>query len=186
MEIRSLRSILAVVSGVAISVLTLTGCSGPAPNGQTPQPQPPPPASTTAEPPAQPPDSQDSQPPVVPDKTERTEAIQTEPDSQTQKEPEETPSQAPKYVTVLERIRNSEPYTVTGVIASPSKLVLETSNVSRLRIERRQLTMARGRRIVLRIDGRGIEWTSKTPSVELVRGRDGVWSPVEPLAPKKP
>lgn len=92
--------------------------------------------------------------------------------------PEPAPPALPSYVRVLERFDPQEPARVHVEISSARRLVIETDNVQRLRIDRARLPMATHRSIVLRLDGQGIEWTPRSTVREFQRSPNGVWSAV--------
>lgn len=92
------------------------------------------------------------------------------------------PSPIPDYLTVLERTNARTPVSVTGQTVGRSRLVIETRNVRRLRINRGKLTFSAGRSIAMRLDGQVFELRARTDWVEMERSRNGEWSPVK----KKP
>ncbi len=83
----------------------------------------------------------------------------------------------PEFVTIVERFEALQSARVTGGV-SGGRVVLETDNVRVLRIDRRKLPFARSRSVPLLLDGQGIEMTGKSDVVELVRTRNGQWTPV--------
>ncbi len=92
--------------------------------------------------------------------------------------PEKPEPKTPRYVSIVEQLHSGQDARVTATIELPTKLELTTDNVSRLRITREGLPLARDRSIVLRIDGQGIEWTRQYLAVELERSSAGVWTVV--------
>lgn len=90
-------------------------------------------------------------------------------------EPAEKPPPVPPFVAIVETIHPQREATAHVTVTPPRKLDIDTRNVRRLRITRRRLPLARDRSIVLRIDGKGIEWTPDVVAVELERSRAGDW-----------
>ena len=89
----------------------------------------------------------------------------------------------PDFLRIVERMHDNKRASVRARIEKPRRLVLDTDNVTRVRIDRRELELPRGRSITIRIDGQGIEWTPRYDVVELERTAGGVWSPVKPIKP---
>lgn len=89
----------------------------------------------------------------------------------------------PDFLRIVRRTHDDKRASVRARIEKPRRLVLETDNVTRVRIDRRELELPRGRSITIRIDGQGIEWTPRYDVVELERTAGGVWSPVKPIKP---
>ena len=92
----------------------------------------------------------------------------------------------PDFLRIVQRTHDDKRASVRARIEKPRRLVLETDNVTRVRIDRRELGLPRSRSITIRIDGQGIEWTPRYDVVELKRTIDGVWSPVKPIKPVGP
>jgi hypothetical protein len=107
-----------------------------------------------------------------PDRTE-PEARTIDMDEASQPEPK-----VPRFVEVAEEIEPERLASVQVNVVPPSKLVLDTDNIKRLRLTREGLPLSRHRSIVLRIDGQGIEWTPKYVAVELERSSTGAWTVV--------
>ena len=89
----------------------------------------------------------------------------------------------PDFLRIVQRTHDTKRASVRARIEKPRRLVLDTDNVTRVRIDRRELELPRGRSITIRIDGQGIEWTPRYDVVELERTAGGVWSPVKPIKP---
>lgn len=178
---------------VGCALLLLGGCQGPrrgahpvaepGPNVQpeAPIPAPAAPAPTTAPSPA---------PPVAlkPDHVQSDNVIPSvgEPALEPFESPKPPPAaaeQLPSYIQVVERIRASEPVQVHVDTSSPQRLVIETRNVRRLRIDREHAPLALNRSVVLRLDGQGIEWTADSRTHEFERSTNGEW---EALHERKP
>jgi hypothetical protein len=84
----------------------------------------------------------------------------------------------PPYARILKEIDpRGRTQLVTGV-SKPRTLSIDTTNVQRLLVTREGLPLARNRSVVLRIDGKGIEWTPKYESLELERSSSGDWQVV--------
>lgn len=92
--------------------------------------------------------------------------------------PADTPPELPDYLAVLERFHPGEPIRVKAEPAAPDRLVIETRNVSRLRIERNLLPLRSDRSIVLRLDGQAMEWLAGSSVSEFERSINGVWTAV--------
>lgn len=88
--------------------------------------------------------------------------------------------QLPKYLTILRRTEPSAETNVTVRVAEGRRLELETRNVERLHIDRRNLPLDTRRSIILVLDGQPLEWLVGSPVVEFERSTNGVWSPVKP------
>lgn len=86
----------------------------------------------------------------------------------------------PEYLTLVARFDAQQPVRVQVISAEGRRLVLDTHNVSRLRIDRAQVPVQRDRSIVLLLDGQGIEWLASSKVVEFERSENGVWRPVRP------
>lgn len=91
----------------------------------------------------------------------------------------------PPFLAVVEEINPARRSTVTAELHPPRKLVVNTTNVKRLRLTRERLPLTHSRSIVLRIDDQGIEWTSKHVAIELERSAAGEWTVVK-RRPRKP
>ena len=89
----------------------------------------------------------------------------------------------PDFLRIVQRTHDDKRASVLARIEKPRRLVLDTDNVTRVRIDRRELELPRNRSITIRIDGQGIEWTPRYDMVELERTAGGVWSPVKPIKP---
>ena len=99
--------------------------------------------------------------------------------------PEAPEPPTPHYVAVAEEIKPAEPSKIRATIVSPTKLVIETDNVKRLRVTREGTVLSRNRSVALRVDGQGIEWTRDYIAVELERSPAGEWTVVR-RRPAKP
>ena len=99
--------------------------------------------------------------------------------------PPEPPTTTPRYLAIMEEFQSGEDSQVRATLQAPSKLVLETKNIKRLRITREGLPLSQNRSIVLQIDGQGIEWTRQYQAVELEKSTAGQWSVVrrKPINP---
>lgn len=101
-------------------------------------------------------------------------------------EPVDVEVEPPEYVTILERFRAGERATVRVRTAAGNQLVVETRNVRRLRIERAQVPLERGRSISLQLDGQGIEWLAKSTVTEFERAENGYWTSAKEAAARRP
>ncbi len=94
-------------------------------------------------------------------------------------EPPEDPP-LPDYLRVVTKIDRMKPFKVAVEKGPPNRLMLDTENVSRIRIDRARFGLAGRKSIVLRLDGQVIEWTARSKVTEFTRTRNGVWRPVRP------
>lgn len=99
----------------------------------------------------------------------------TEPATTKPAEPE-----LPKYLKLVERYDAAAQAEVKVVEAEGRRLTLTTQNVKRLRIDRVESPLVRGRSINLRLDGQPLEWLANSPVTEFERSANGVWAPVKP------
>ena len=181
MRTRHVRRLVIWTAGCTLALLPMVGCAS-APRRNEPAPPPPvvEPETPTDESPPLPvapapmKPSEPSQPAGPPAATRPPEqAPPVEP-------PEEAPPPLPHYIRVLERFDNTEPAQVQYELVPPRRLLIETRNVSRLRILRNELPLAIHRSIVLRLDDQGIEWTRSSTATVFERSVNGVWSPLKP------
>ena len=159
-----------VVLGLVSGLAWLTGCQAPAERVRPAKVRPPvtsqpsePPSATEAPVPATAPE-----PPLMRG-VRRTNVVE--------------PPDLPDYITVLERFQTDEPARVELAITSPERLVIDTQNVRRLRVDRQRLPMNTRRSIVLRLDGQGIEWTADSDVSEFERSVNGEWTPARKRSP---
>lgn len=96
--------------------------------------------------------------------------------------PEEEPP-LPPYLRVLETFRSGRTPRVAAHPGERNRLIIDTDNVRRLRIQRAGIPLDTRRSIVLDIDGQKIEWVAGSPVVELERSINGAWSAVRRVAP---
>jgi len=88
--------------------------------------------------------------------------------------------ESPDYVSVVDRYRPSAPASVRAATERGNRLVIETRNVKRLRIERSKAPLDPDRSIALELDGQGIEWLRYSQVTEFERSTNGDWKPVRP------
>jgi hypothetical protein len=181
MQNRFYRTAITTVPALC-ALLLLFGCEGPrrqaSPAAEPPRdvqpeaPQPPSAALTPATAPSPPAVARKPESPKPPPST-------AEPISQPIRpfEPPTPPAaeELPPYIQVLERFRPLEPATVHIDSSSPQRLVIDTSNVRRIWIDRERAQLALNRSVVLRLDGQGIEWTADSRTREFERSKNGVW-----------
>ncbi len=91
-----------------------------------------------------------------------------------------TAVESPEYVAVVEHYRPTAPASVRAATERGNRLVIETRNVKRLRIERSKLPLDPERSIALELDGQGIEWLRYSQVTEFERSTNGDWKPVRP------
>ncbi|MCH7870754.1 MAG: hypothetical protein IID33_03550 [Planctomycetes bacterium] len=170
-----------VALGVGLSVLA--GCNDSASNRSEIQPSPArddPSATATESKPA--PDESQPADAAKPAEEPRPADAAKSAEEPRQKEPQDEtakPPPIPDYLTVLERTNDGTPVSVTGQTVGRSRLVIDTRNVKRLRINRGKLTFSAGRSIAMRLDGQVFELRARTDWVEMERSRNGEWSPVK-------
>lgn len=88
----------------------------------------------------------------------------------------------PPYLTVLERFDAGQPTAVEARPGPANRLVIDTRNVRRLRIDRAALPLRSEQVIVLRLDGQPFEWLADSDVTEFERSVNGAWAPVRPAA----
>ena len=167
--------LIVLVGSSALGLALLIGCEGQ-PHGGQPTASAPTieqrnDTDTTAEQPEQPEQKDDTSQP------EESSIASTAP--QESSTPPPTMPELPDYVHILERFHAAEPIHLQAEIASPRRIVIETRNIRRIRIERHKLPMSRNGSIILRLDGQGIEWTPKSTTTVFERSINGVWMPVK-------
>lgn len=85
----------------------------------------------------------------------------------------------PDFIEVIERFNDTQPSRTQAWPTPPSRLVIDTENVKRMRIHREKLKLVRDRSIALFLDQQGIEWTTRVETLELERSPTGAWRAVE-------
>lgn len=159
---------LLIWSTVVLAGGAWVGCdSSPPPNERAPQTRP----TTTVQesPPADQPPAEREQPPGdVPEPQPAT----------AQEQPAEP--ELPKYLKVTSLYDRKQAADVRIRIEPGNRLILDTRNVQRIRIDRSALPLQPDRSIVLRLDGQGIEWRADSQVTEFERSANGDWSPVKP------
>jgi hypothetical protein len=154
--------------------LLLAGCDGA-----------PPPADRQPQDRLAPPQAQVPTPPVATQPA--TQPVATQPTTQpATTQPEEAEPETPDYLTILDRFNSRERASASARVEPGNRLVIDTRNVRRLRIERRELPLDARRTIVLQLDGQGIEWLAKSRVVEFERSPNGEWMPVKPSRSGRP
>jgi hypothetical protein len=160
----------------------LVSCQNPSRGGSAPSPQPPPaapPAPGTATQPA--PASQPA--PTPPSPQVATSAPAEPPASPHAPGPEAQTQELPDYIEVLERYHPAEAARVSVQLDSPRRLIIDTQNVRRLRIDRNKLPLSKRGHIILRLDEQGIEWRAGSSTDEFERSVNGDWTPVKQRQP---
>ena len=92
----------------------------------------------------------------------------------------------PEYLTIVERFDPQERATAEARIAPGNRLVIETRNVRRLRVDRGKVPLNLRRSIALELDTQGIEWLARSTAEEFERSVNGEWTAVKPEQPGKP
>jgi len=161
------RRVLSAISSALWAAILLTGCEGAPPaTSRAPQTRP-----AEGQPPAS------SQPVAGPaSKSAGAPGVTAPPATQ----PAAQEPELPEYVTLVERFNPRQPPAVRVRTEEPSRLVIETRNVRRLRIDRTRLPLDRRHSIALQLDGQGIEWLPKSEVVEFERSPNGDWGPFKP------
>ncbi len=90
-----------------------------------------------------------------------------------------SPPAWPTYVSLLAKLEDGEPASMTVTAETQRSLSLTTRNVSRFRIQRDGSPLSYGTNVILRIDGQGLEWTGRYEALVLERSRNGVWEVAE-------
>jgi hypothetical protein len=103
-------------------------------------------------------------------------------------EPAPTPPPAaeqkpPDYITVIERFEPQQRAAVEARREDGNRLVIDTRNVRRMRIDRTRAELNLRRSVALQIDGQGLEWLPKSDVTEFERSVNGAWTPVKPVKP---
>lgn len=96
-------------------------------------------------------------------------------------EPAIRDSVTPEYLALLERQRAGEPKFARWS-RSGNNLDIETKNVQRLRLDRRELGVPNRVSVALTLDGQGIEWTGRYPVIEFELAETGAWKPVRKIS----
>jgi len=89
----------------------------------------------------------------------------------------------PEYLTILAPIRSDTPARARVLQCGDQRLVIETRNVHRVRIDRDRLPLNPRRSIALVLDGQSLEWLARSKVEEFERSPNGVWVPVNPAKP---
>jgi len=144
--------------------LLLTACESAPPTAERRPTSHPATAPTASAPTAQPPASQPA-------------ATQpTAPASQ----PSAAGPELPEYLTIVERFKPAERAAAQVTTETGNRLVIDTRNVRRLRIDRDRVPLNQRRSIALLLDGQGLEWLPHSKVVEFERSVNGGWTPVKP------
>lgn len=131
---------------------------------------------------SQPPGSTAAAPPHVQPAPDR--AGQPQPPA-AQPAPDEPDPYAIPYLRILELRAPAERPRVDARLAGRRELLLDTSNVQRMRLTRDHLAIPRHLAVVLRLDGQNLEWSANHTAIELERDRNGFWNVIgrEPSSP---
>lgn len=174
---------LVALVGAALAV----GCAAPA---ATPVPRAEPQPTTTPEPapavqpaPAEPPADEpvSSEPPAAPEPARPPTGAGHPGGPPPGGEPPTAAEPAPPpYLTVLERFDARQPTAAEARPGPANRLVIDTRNVRRLRIDRAALPLRSEQVIILRLDGQPFEWLADSDVTEFERSVNGAWAPVRP------
>jgi hypothetical protein len=131
---------------------------------------------------AEPRDGERSQPPGVPrDELPTRPATQPAAASQPATSTAAADLPAPKlpdYLIILKRFDELRPVDAQARTEGDHRLIIQTENVRRIRIDRKRLPLRRDRSISLQLDGQGIEWLASSPVDEFERSNTGEWKAV--------
>ncbi len=86
----------------------------------------------------------------------------------------------PEYFKIVNRFDRTKTVHFQSRVESGNRLVIQTRNIRRLRIDRAALPLAGDKRIILQLDDQGIEWTASSCVVEFERSLSGEWQPIKP------
>ena len=157
-----------IAAGVGLG-LFIAGCeSAPAPKPGREQHGP---TASTSAPTTQPPASQPAT---------------TLPTSQPTSQPAAAEPEPPEYLTIVNRFDPQERASAAAHVDSGNRLVIDTRNVQRLRIDREKVPLNLRRSISLQVDGQGLEWLVRSTAEEFERSANGEWTAVKPEPPRKP
>lgn len=98
-------------------------------------------------------------------------------------QPAAAEKEPPRYITIIARFEPQQRAVVEAQREDGNRLVIETRNVRRLRIDRAQAELNLRRSVALQIDGQGLEWLAKSEVTEFERSVNGEWTPVKPAKP---
>jgi hypothetical protein len=101
-------------------------------------------------------------------------------------QPAEVEPELPEYLTIVSRFDPHERATAAARIAPGNRLVIETRNVKRLRVDRDKVPLNLRRSIALELDTQGIEWLARSTAEEFERSVNGEWTAVKPEQAGKP
>ena len=159
------RSLL--ICGLVLMVSAWLGCEGsPPPANDSPQARPTP--VTEAE---------TAETPPMRAETSPEDAGTAQEGAGGEKPPE---PELPKYLKVMSLYDRGHSAEVDIRIEPGNRLILDTRNVQRIRIDRAELPLNPDRSIVLRLDGQGIEWRADSEVSVFERSPNGYWAPVKP------
>lgn len=98
-------------------------------------------------------------------------------------QPAEAEAKPPEYITIIERFEPQRRASVEARREDGNRLVIETRNVRRMRIDRTRAELNLRRSVALQIDGQGLEWLAKSEVTDFERSVNGEWQPVKPTKP---
>lgn len=181
---RSARLVRAGALALLTWGLLTAGCATPPAPPPAPAPRAEPAAPSPAEPPAPPPTAEapDHPPPTTPPAEPEPAAPPADDAAVAEPMPPAPPAEPaiPAYLAVLNRFDPAQTVMATAHTGPGNRLVVDTRNVRRLRIDRAALPLQRGAAIVLRLDGQPIEWLADSEVTVFERSINGDWTPVRP------
>ncbi len=104
----------------------------------------------------------------------------------TETQPAPPEPKLPEYMTIVARFHAADRAHLEVRTEPNNRLIIDTRNVRRLHIDRAKLPLDKNRRIILLLDGQGIEWLARSPVSDFARSPNGEWLPVKPHRPAQP
>jgi hypothetical protein len=101
-------------------------------------------------------------------------------------QPAQVEPELPEYLTIVARSDPQERATAEARIEAGNRLVIQTRNVRRLRLDRDKVPLNLRRSIALELDTQGIEWLARSTAEEFERSVNGEWTAVKPEQTAKP
>jgi len=184
---RDRNSALCGITGVLV-VIAAAGCPKRSPPKPTLSMPAQPPATIPAEPPAAMPATPETVP--APPEPAATQPAASLPASTYDSKPpypvelhvRSPEDKQPGWLKILELADDNSPATATGTFPQQNRIYVDTNNAHRIRIHIGHLPLAQRKRIILQIDGQGVEISRKLGREFLVLQRrpTGVWQVVKP------
>lgn len=90
-------------------------------------------------------------------------------------EPPEPVELPPDFIHVVGEAADAGESNMKVRLLQPNELIVDTQNVGKLQLDRRELPLETRGSVVLRVDGQTIEWRPDTVLLELTRSEQGAW-----------